>query len=137
MQPKDYVVSLEVAKKLKDYLPKGFRSFLSWEKGSICLIDDNMIDKIDFYRAPNSDEMLAILPEDIYELKKTIYASEVFPLRLHIDFSCLVGKVCYRRGISVGYFELMHFIFRRRELATALAKLYMWLVDNKYIEVTK
>jgi hypothetical protein len=154
---KDQVVELEVAKELK--LPEGFESEFSWYcraigywgwevltttlaqnsrnrfEMEICEkrrqfvnkeITKIVNEKIGLVPTPTIHEMLRILPEKI-EDKGIVYS-------LIIDVHS--RKVVYETQESGGSLidlEGAEFYFDKTNLATALARLYMWLVENGYI----
>lgn len=119
-------VSLEVARKLKKYLPEGFESKFYWVDGLFCFSRSrhsfvtlvNTKKSIDLsddaiFKAPLLCEMLKLLPRKFNG--KTLV----------IDFD----------NTEIGYPRLCWIQFGKYSIATACALLYMQLVDNGYVEV--
>lgn len=147
----NHVVSLEVAKELKGYLPEGFESEFIYRISHYGYMkpDDPGVLQVCMRRAPVSaledvretcpapilSEMLEILPNQINIKDKS---SEH---RYYRKF--LYDSICYSnykgtalKGINnIVEQEYIDLYEKTINYATAAAKLYMWLIDNKYLEV--
>lgn len=145
-----HVVDLETAKKLKEYLPKGFECDRYWNDHYVHYPDEystptvSLMDKSDglewldpendtgeyekccVYPAPILSEILELLPEQM------IVGGKVY------DFG-VIKHCIYYESTNITYADLVNYRtdISACNLATAAALLYMWLIDNKHIEVNK
>jgi hypothetical protein len=136
-----YVIDLETAKKLKDYLPEGFEGEFIWtvptvkelEKLTAIVHKNNLVHRTygqhmkgkfeEHYPAPILEEMLELLPENLIIKGKSVYRR---------DF---IGNcICYINVGDQSHGRYLHSVFITESVnfATAAAKLYMWLVDEGY-----
>jgi len=141
MSIENHVVSLEIAKKLKDYLPKEFEScFYFWGddiKKNIDIVSNSFMksylehhintDK-EFYPAPLLTELLELLPKVIY--KESIYFLQICAFKTEED----------KEQFWIYYTNRFHnrlIIFRDDKdgnIIDCAALLYMWLIDNGYVK---
>jgi hypothetical protein len=151
-----YVVDLETAKKLKGYLPEGFKSFCNYKRVgdslggtspwrlipgvlAIAVIKDSM-------PAPILEEVLELLPRVVrfdscillscnlmyYDKCERLCEPEI----KIAGFGGNIGYVCANNRFQ---WNIPYFNNAKNEsendinAASAAAKLYMWLVDEGYI----
>jgi hypothetical protein len=160
---KDHVADLETAKKLKDYLPEGFESYFVWarykNKNDIRRLpkDKGWSDwsihptKIgmnvatpqrvrEAYSAPILSEMLEILPKYIRRNGRTYHfmicsLGDILDITYH-NFSNILFDEESRDLLEQP--DINHKGFSTDDntnLATAACQLFMWLVDEGYLEV--
>lgn len=154
-----YVVDLETAKKLKEYLPEGFESEFMWVfrqslgfrleptlqifnereehlnkmilATDVFYIEEKDLEtfrkisnrKLIVYPAPILEEMLELLPHAIHHIDDTDKLTSFFEMtKTYIGYRC-AGKA-----------TKVEFYGRKQNIATAAALLYIWLVDNGYVD---
>jgi hypothetical protein len=151
-----YVVDLETAKKLKDYLPEGFRSIFYWKRKRDQIADawGDWYIAMDYFEpderwccvpAPILEEMLELLPEIIYvgkvphylNIRQKDHEKEInyikYPHGLHGNFESETFTFTFDVDSKSSYHhgdDIYKHICTNG--ATAAAKLYMWLVDEGY-----
>lgn len=133
MKIEDQVVSLKVAKKLQPYLPKGFKSYLSYrskKEDNFAIYDLTKIEYYDrnlydFLCAVTLTEVLGLLPAWI-TIKGETYCRMI---RAHFQI--------YYKSIKSKNKTPIYNIREDGNPTNAAAKLFMRLVDNGHIEVKK
>jgi hypothetical protein len=131
-----YVVDLETAKKLKDYLLEGFRSGLEWVYHHTCGKWDVRKTGImpNFYEtlpAPILEEMLELLPDRVKQCD-AIYERILTPSS--ISYESNAGSLIHQGEDHIP--KVAEFTISgiyNANPSTAAAKLYMWLVDEGYV----
>jgi hypothetical protein len=124
---KDQVVELKVAKEL----PEGFESEHIWfsyhnDVGAVKWdvahrLEDIYGDVIRVYQAPTTDEMWSLLPKEINRDGKEYWLCILPDTIRYISFPCINQLISFPHSGNW------------TNIATALARLYMWLVENGYV----
>jgi hypothetical protein len=143
----NHVVSREVAEKLKGYLPKGLKShfcyqrirntkndeWYGWNGSWEGIIKSPSTTDTQELNAPTLSEILELLPKFMTVPSKTRAGNEVvfiFCMNGGRNGDGRVGLMSYDKDKYTFYKALNVEV----NLATAAAKLYMWLIDEGHVE---
>jgi hypothetical protein len=157
MSIENHVVSLEVAKKLKPYLPVGFESIYNWfifsdgttylgtsgSDAEECLLmcTGRSYKVKEAYPSPILTELTELLPRTIRHKGKcynrmTSCVGDLDDITYYNWGKCYADEsrdLMEQEDINHGGFSTD----KKENIIDMTALLYIWLVDNKYIEVER